>query len=640
MEGLGCDETYNASTRELWAHLGPSQVRFKEGSSSTSWPGEIRIWVEDIRSVADMLNMLGRTLDTKIVEEMREARTGGEYAALLHDPGLKNKIEASEAPGGWSAALRQIPIGLSAQAKKKNALAISDAVVHLPTRTQIQGVARFYDHYIGSAITKKYAVYEALGTQMPVAPEKVDEPGPAPPAEAVPAPAPEATEGEGGLLGRLREKVAPTVQRVAEMESVQKGYERIKEVSHRVAENERVQQGVEKVQKGLEVAKEKGKVVMEKTQQGIEAVKEKTREWRAGAGTVWEQGRGSIQRIRTEGVSALAWRGSAKDTLAMEEQWKDIKVQGAEELSVPARTEHTCAYHVSKGSTLRWTFRVKDHDIGFAVRMRVQVWGGAQEEEAKSGVCIYMKDHGQFHLAYAKCKTSDLLSIECSKKSWEEIESQKEFLITGVMDPQDHSMVLRLPHILSSLAAAFKPPGAKGGPWIYTTSTPNYTKALMRHVDPGGKVFAMRVLTRDQCTPCQVPGFFLKDMSLIRSKMDGDDSNSLQRRILVDNNPVSCVLHPSGSVLVRDWLGDAEEDQELERLQKLLEALLQDSQGDYAARLAQMTRGFQSWRTRLKALGELLEKTPPSEADGLRSIFRDVSRECNDMKRELLGAAP
>ena len=27
--------------------------------------------------------MLGRTLDTKIVEEMREARTGGEYAACL-----------------------------------------------------------------------------------------------------------------------------------------------------------------------------------------------------------------------------------------------------------------------------------------------------------------------------------------------------------------------------------------------------------------------------------------------------------------------------------------------------------------------------------------------------------------------------
>lgn len=242
--------------------------------------------------------------------------------------------------------------------------------------------------------------YESTPAEATVAPAAPAAPSPAPTAEpadpsdtADPAPVPAAASAdppeeaaehdaaEGGLLGRLREKVAPTVQRVAEMESVQRGVERIKEVSHRVAENEKVQQGVEKVQKGLEVAKDTGKVVMEKTQQGIEVVKEKTREWRAGAGTVWEKGRGSIQRIRTEGVSALAWRGSAKDTLAMEEQWKDIKVQGAEELSVPARTEHTCAYHVSKGSTLRWTFRVKDYDIGFAVRMRVQVWGGSQEEE-------------------------------------------------------------------------------------------------------------------------------------------------------------------------------------------------------------------------------------------------------------------
>ncbi|CAE7822591.1 unnamed protein product [Symbiodinium sp. CCMP2592] len=208
----------------------------------------------------------------------------------------------------------------------------------------------------------------------------------------------QAGEAHGeGLFGRLREKVAPTVQRVAELESVQKGVERIKEVSQKVAENEKVQQSVEwakrraseiaeneRVQKGLEVAKDTGKVVMEKTQQGLEAVKERTREWRAGAGTVWEKGYGNIQRIRTEGVSAVAWRGSARDTLdiaAREEQWKDIKVQGAEELSVPARTEHTCAYHVTKGSTLRWTFRVKEHDIGFAVRMRIQVWGGAQEEE-------------------------------------------------------------------------------------------------------------------------------------------------------------------------------------------------------------------------------------------------------------------
>ena len=40
--------------------------------------------------VEDMLNMLGRTLDTKIVEEMREARTGGEYAALLGENAMGN----------------------------------------------------------------------------------------------------------------------------------------------------------------------------------------------------------------------------------------------------------------------------------------------------------------------------------------------------------------------------------------------------------------------------------------------------------------------------------------------------------------------------------------------------------------------
>ena len=45
----------------------------------------------------------------------------------------------------------------------KNALALSDAMIYLPKRTMIQGAARFYEHYIGTAITKKYAVYEAIG---------------------------------------------------------------------------------------------------------------------------------------------------------------------------------------------------------------------------------------------------------------------------------------------------------------------------------------------------------------------------------------------------------------------------------------------------------------------------------------------
>lgn len=212
-----------------------------------------------------------------------------------------------------------------------------------------------------------------------------------------------ATEGEGsaqGILGRLKERVGNTVERVADLESVQKVVDKAKVVTQKVAESERVQQSVEfvkrkttelaeseRVQKGLELAKDTAKVVTEKTQQGLEFAKEKTQAVREGVGSVWQKGRGTIQKVRLEGVSAIAWRGSARDTLeisAREEQFKNIKVQGAEELSVPARTEHTCAYIVPKGSTLRWTFRVKDYDIGFGVRMRVQQWGGAKEEEILS----------------------------------------------------------------------------------------------------------------------------------------------------------------------------------------------------------------------------------------------------------------
>eukprot|EP00439_Symbiodinium_sp_Y106_P065300 s2821_g10.t1 len=474
--GLGALENYKESAGELWAHLGPSQIRMSEGSIR-KWPGEIRIWVEDIRT--DMLNMLGRTLDTKLVAEMREATTGGEYAALLHDPGHVNKVQASEAPSGWAEAIRAIPSGLSGEVRKKNALALSEAVVLLPKREQIQGVARFYDHFIGSAITKKYQVYEAQALM-------------------------------------------------------------------------------------------------------------------------------------------------------------DI-----------------CMVHFAPGPKLHQTLTYKADKTALI-------------PGSLASVCIYLKDHVQFHLVYAKCKAAGILRPDDAKKSWEEVESAHEYTIEGVLDPQSHSMVIALHHVIRSLdllwfARAEAARGSSGigrglkptmshcklrSPWIYTTSTPNYTKALMRHVDPGGRVFAMRVLTREKCKPCAIPGFLLKEMSQIPSKHDADDATEqqlLQRRVLVDNSPVSCVLHPNGSVLVRDWLGEGTEDDELPRVQRLLEAVLEDdgeSEADYAARLVRHTAGHGSWSARLKALSGLLESQAPMEADELRTMFRRISNECNDMKRELLGAAP
>ncbi|CAE7663389.1 RAD5B [Symbiodinium pilosum] len=262
VNGLGAIESYRESVGELWAHLGPSQIRMSEGSVH-KWPGEIRIWVEDIRSVADMLNMLGRTLDTKLVLEMREATTGGEYAALLHDPGHVNKVQASEAPSGWAGAIRAIPSGLTGNHGAKNALALSEAVVLLPKREQIQGAARFYDHFIGSAITKKYQVYEAQA-----------------------------------LMDTFMVHFAP--------------------------------------------------------------------------GPKLHQ-------------------------------------------TLTYKADKTCVVPGSLAS-----------------------------------VCFYVKDHVQFHLIYAKCKSAGILRPADAEKQWEEVEAQHEFTITGVLDPQSHSMVLALQHVIRS----------------------------------------------------------------------------------------------------------------------------------------------------------------------------------------------
>eukprot|EP00927_Polykrikos_kofoidii_P079129 TRINITY_DN75920_c0_g1_i1.p1 TRINITY_DN75920_c0_g1~~TRINITY_DN75920_c0_g1_i1.p1 ORF type:complete len:486 (-),score=99.70 TRINITY_DN75920_c0_g1_i1:189-1646(-) len=227
-------------------------------------------------------------------------------------------------------------------------------------------------------------------------------------------PLPDPKPAGSGLLALGKMAVSNVAGKVSEMETVQRGVQFVAEKSRAVAESEKVQQGVAFVQKktcelsesdrikkgrelagaSIEAAKQTAATVglkaqegidiaKEKTHQGIEYAKDKTRSVREGAGNIWETGRGSISRVRAN-VGSMAWKGSAKETLnisAQAEQWKDIKVNGAEELNVPARKEHTCCFHVAKGSTLRWTFAVKDHDIGFGVRIRVQEFGGSREEE-------------------------------------------------------------------------------------------------------------------------------------------------------------------------------------------------------------------------------------------------------------------
>mmetsp|Transcript_6667 Transcript_6667/g.10695 ORF Transcript_6667/g.10695 Transcript_6667/m.10695 type:complete len:303 (+) Transcript_6667:78-986(+) len=188
------------------------------------------------------------------------------------------------------------------------------------------------------------------------------------------------------------------------------------------------------------------------------------------------------------------------------------------------------------------------------------------------------------------------------------------------------------------------------GPWLFTTSSPQYTKALLRHIDPGGRMFGMRVLARQACEPSGMPGFMLKDLSQIPSRGDGAEN----RKVLVDNNPVSCIVNPDNCVLIRDWLGEDSEDKELARVQATLDLVIQkagcvrdvesgvspEELDNYASHLMRLAPERKIFHMRLKALGKRLESGPPENVTSLRKVLQDVSTTCNDIKKELLGAAP
>ncbi|CAE8652539.1 unnamed protein product, partial [Polarella glacialis] len=98
----------------------------------------------------------------------------------------------------------------------------------------------------------------------------------------------------------------------------------------------------------------------------------------------------------------------------------------------------------------------------------------------------------------------------------------------------------------------------------------------------------------------------------------------LRRRVLIDNNPVSCVTNPGGAILIRDWLGDNPVDDELSRVRQQLEAILlegkavgnqhgEEEASNYAGHLCRLAAGHGDFRRRLQALGDQLDVEAPRE---------------------------
>lgn len=153
--GLGMGKNLGDSPGELRTTLGPSHIRWRlePGKEPHLWPGEIRVWVEDIRRTTDMFNMLGRTLGLDLVNEVIGAKTGGEFALKLKCPFRKNWFIATECPYGWAQKLRRIGQAASetdqnGPSDELNALAISDATISVPSKAVMEGVCRFYQHYL------------------------------------------------------------------------------------------------------------------------------------------------------------------------------------------------------------------------------------------------------------------------------------------------------------------------------------------------------------------------------------------------------------------------------------------------------------------------------------------------------------
>lgn len=182
--------------------------------------------------------------------------------------------------------------------------------------------------------------------------------------------------------------------------------------------------------------------------------------------------------------------------------------------------------------------------------------------------------------------------------------------------------------------------GVLEGPWIFTTASTKYTKEILKEIDPGGRVFGMRVLTRQACSAANLPGFLLKDLNVVPPRKDAEVS----RKLLVDNNPISHVLFPGNSVLLRDWLGDNPEDSALTDVMATLDRVISDPDGsgtgNYAEALGRAVPGHGVFQARLKGLAERLDAPLPEDLASLRTLLKSVSSECQDIKRELLGAAP
>lgn len=188
-------------------------------------------------------------------------------------------------------------------------------------------------------------------------------------------------EKVAGALGKVQEKTSQAYGTV--QDKTKEGWDKTKEFSKKTYGDAK-----DMSSKAYEKTASTLGDVSGKIQDRAAPIVDKSREVIGGAkrkgGEIWAAGNGMIVKVKGT-VDELGWLGDPKQTLLNRqeaaEKWKAIKIRGAEEVRVGARKEYTTNYFVEQGTLVRWSFRVKDLDIGFGVRCRVMQDGGSREDD-------------------------------------------------------------------------------------------------------------------------------------------------------------------------------------------------------------------------------------------------------------------
>lgn len=193
---------------------------------------------------------------------------------------------------------------------------------------------------------------------------------------------------------------------------------------------------------------------------------------------------------------------------------------------------------------------------------------------------------------------------------------------------------------------ARKASGHIAGPWLFGQGAINYIKPVLHQIDPKKDIFGDRILAKESCMRLEHNWpWVLKSFHAVPA---GDDEmcgpKDFPRIVLVDNNVMSCMLHPENTLLVRDWLADGAADTELARVSATLDAIIaadaaDGATGDYASHLVKATPRFQEFKALTGDLYSQLQEPPDPQMPWKRALIALWEDACN-AKRMLLGLGP